>query len=88
MITRSLAAWLLAIGLLTSSAYAHGGVDVVDNRCVLQVGPDIMFFTASQPHCFFKGLRYAKDTCKTQARKPLRATKKACKIVPILAHLS
>ena len=49
MITRSLAAWLLAIGLLTSSAYAHGGVDVVDNRCVLQVGPDIMFFTASQP---------------------------------------
>ena len=49
MITRGLAAWLLAIGLLTSSAYAHGGVDVVDNRCVLQIGPDIMFFTASQP---------------------------------------
>ena len=27
----------------------HGGVDVVDNRCVLQIGPNIMFFTASQP---------------------------------------
>jgi hypothetical protein len=49
MITRGLAAWLLAIGLLTSTAYAHGGVDVVDNRCVLQIGPNIMFFTASQP---------------------------------------
>jgi hypothetical protein len=46
---RGLAAWLLAIGLLTSPAYAHGGVDVVDNRCVLQIGPNIMFFTASQP---------------------------------------
>ena len=49
MITRGLAAWLLAIGLLTSTAYAHGGVDVVDNRCVLQIGPNTMFFTASQP---------------------------------------
>ena len=45
---RGLAAWLLAIGLLTSPAYAHGGVDV-DNRCVLQIGSNIMFFTASQP---------------------------------------
>ncbi|MGO9235927.1 MAG: hypothetical protein ACLP4V_18355, partial [Methylocella sp.] len=49
MITRGLAVWLLAISLLTSTAYAHGGVDVVDNRCVLQIGPNIMFFTASQP---------------------------------------
>ncbi|MFZ0496015.1 MAG: hypothetical protein WBD78_13175, partial [Methylocella sp.] len=27
----------------------HGGVGVVDNRCVLRIGPDIMFFTGYQP---------------------------------------
>ena len=49
MITRGLAAWLLATVLLTSAAYAHGGVGMVDNRCVLRIGKDIMFFTGYQP---------------------------------------
>ena len=49
MIMRGLAAWLLATVLLTSVAYAHGGVGLVDNRCVLRIGPDIMFFTGYQP---------------------------------------
>ncbi len=44
-----LVAWLLATVLLTSTAYAHGGVGMVDNRCVLRIGPDIMFFTGYQP---------------------------------------
>ncbi len=37
------------MSLLTSAAYAHGGVGMVDNRCVLRIGPDIMFFTGYQP---------------------------------------
>ena len=49
MIIRGLAAWLLATVLLTSAAYAHGGVGMVDNRCVLRIGKDIMFFTGYQP---------------------------------------
>ncbi|HUI22591.1 MAG TPA: hypothetical protein VLZ74_16340 [Methylocella sp.] len=49
MIMRGLAAWLLATILLTSAAYAHGGVGMVDNRCVLRIGPDLMFFTGYQP---------------------------------------
>jgi len=49
MIIRGLAAWLLATVLLTSAAYAHGGVGMVDNRCVLRIGPDVMFFTGYQP---------------------------------------
>ena len=49
VIIRVLAAWLLATVLLTSAAYAHGGVGMVDNRCVLRIGPDIMFFTGYQP---------------------------------------
>ncbi|HTV34171.1 MAG TPA: hypothetical protein VME69_13925 [Methylocella sp.] len=49
MIIRGFAAWLLATFLLTSGAYAHGGVGMVDNRCVLRIGPDIMFFTGYQP---------------------------------------
>jgi len=49
MITRGLSAWLLATLLLTSAAHAHGGVGMVDNRCVLRIGPDIMFFTGYQP---------------------------------------
>jgi len=48
MITRVLAAWLLATVLFTSGAYAHGGVGMIDNRCVLRIGPDIMF-TGYQP---------------------------------------
>jgi len=28
-------------------AYAHGGVGMVDNRCVFGIGPDIMFFTGT-----------------------------------------
>ena len=49
MIIRGLAAWLVAAVLFTSAAYAHGGVGMVDNRCVLRIGPDIMFFTGYQP---------------------------------------
>jgi hypothetical protein len=49
MIIRGLAAWLLATVLLTSAAYAHGGVGMQDNRCVLRIGPDLMFFTGYQP---------------------------------------
>jgi hypothetical protein len=49
MIIRGLAAWLLATVLLTSVAYAHGGVGMQDNRCVLRIGPDLMFFTGYQP---------------------------------------
>jgi hypothetical protein len=49
MIIRGIAAWLLATVLLASAAYAHGGVGMVDNRCVLRIGPDIMFFTGYQP---------------------------------------
>ena len=44
-----LAAWFLATVLLTSGAFAHGGVGMQDNRCVLRIGPDIMFFTGYQP---------------------------------------
>jgi hypothetical protein len=49
MVMRGLAAWLLATVLLTPGAYAHGGVGMVDNRCVLRIGKDIMFFTGYQP---------------------------------------
>jgi hypothetical protein len=49
MMIRVLAAWLLATALLTSVAYAHGGVGMQDNRCVLRIGPDLMFFTGYQP---------------------------------------
>jgi len=49
MIIRGLTAWLLATFLLGSAAYAHGGVGMVDNRCVLRIGPDLMFFTGYQP---------------------------------------
>jgi hypothetical protein len=49
MFIRGLAAWLLATVLLTSAAYAHGGVGMQDNRCVLRIGPDLMFFTGYQP---------------------------------------
>ena len=45
MMIRGLAALLLATVLLSSSAYAHGGVGMQDNRCVLRIGPDLMFFT-------------------------------------------
>ncbi|HEY8006439.1 MAG TPA: hypothetical protein VIE66_06500 [Methylocella sp.] len=44
-----MAAWFLATVLLTSGAFAHGGVGMQDNRCVLRIGPDIMFFTGYQP---------------------------------------
>jgi hypothetical protein len=49
MMIRGIAAWLLAMVLSASAAYAHGGVGMVDNRCVLRIGPDIMFFTGYQP---------------------------------------
>ncbi|HXW71036.1 MAG TPA: hypothetical protein VEK34_06325 [Methylocella sp.] len=46
---RALAASLLITALSASAALAHGGVGMVDNRCVLKIGPDIMFFTGYQP---------------------------------------
>lgn len=53
MMIRGIAAWLLAMVLAmvlaASAAHAHGGVGMVDNRCVLRIGPDIMFFTGYQP---------------------------------------
>ncbi len=49
MMIRGIAAWLLAMVLSASAAHAHGGVGMVDKRCVLRIGPDIMFFTGYQP---------------------------------------
>ena len=49
MMIRGIAAWLLAMVLFVSAAHAHGGVGMVDKRCVLRIGPDIMFFTGYQP---------------------------------------
>src|SRR3984893_7556882 len=49
MMIRGIAAWLLAMVLLVSAAHAHGGVGMVDKRCVLRIGPDIMFFTGYPP---------------------------------------
>ena len=49
MMIRGIAAWLLAMVLSASAAHAHGGVGMRDNRCVLRIGPDIMFFTGYQP---------------------------------------
>jgi hypothetical protein len=49
MMIRGIAAWLLAMVLSASVAHAHGGVGMQDNRCVLRIGPDIMFFTGYQP---------------------------------------
>ena len=49
MLIRGIAAWLLAMVLFASAAHAHGGVGMQDNRCVLRIGPDIMFFTGYQP---------------------------------------
>ncbi len=43
------AAWLVAIVLSTSGAYAHGGVSVQNNKCIMKIGPDIMYFTGYQP---------------------------------------
>jgi hypothetical protein len=45
---RAIAACLLMASFI-STAHAHGGVGMVDNRCVLKIGPDIMFFTGYQP---------------------------------------
>ncbi|MGH9776731.1 MAG: hypothetical protein ACRD50_17530 [Candidatus Acidiferrales bacterium] len=39
----------MAMVLFAAAAHAHGGVGMVDNRCVLRIGPDIMFFTGYQP---------------------------------------
>jgi hypothetical protein len=49
MITRGLAAWLLATVLLTSAVHSHGAVGMQHDRCVLRIGPDLMFFTGYQP---------------------------------------
>ena len=49
MMIRGIAAWLAAMVLSIAAAHAHGGVGVVDNRCVLRIGPDVMFFTGYQP---------------------------------------
>jgi hypothetical protein len=42
-------AWLLATVLFSSNAFAHGGVSEQGNKCVLKIGPDIMYFTGYQP---------------------------------------
>jgi hypothetical protein len=49
MITRGFAAWLLATVLLTSAAHPHGALGMQHDRCVLRIGPDLMFFTGYQP---------------------------------------
>jgi hypothetical protein len=49
MITRGIAAWLLAMVLLASAAHAHGGLTMLYKRCVLRIGPDLMFYTGYQP---------------------------------------
>ena len=73
MITRGLAAWLLATVLLTSAAHAHGALGMQHDRCVLRIGPDLMFFTGYQPQSSWKsfatisqplGKRLSCSTCK------------------------
>ena len=49
MMTRGIATWLLAMVLSASAAHAHGAVGMQDNRCVLRIGPNLMFFTGYQP---------------------------------------
>ena len=49
MMIRGIAGWLLAMVLFASAAHAHGGVGMQGNRCVLVIGPDLMFFTGYQP---------------------------------------
>jgi hypothetical protein len=49
MIIRGIAAWLLAMVLLASAAHAHGGVTMLYKRCILRIGPDLMFYTGYQP---------------------------------------
>ncbi|QBR71833.1 hypothetical protein CU048_11760 [Beijerinckiaceae bacterium] len=49
MTIRGMAAWLLAMVLLTSAAHAHGGVSMQYKRCILRIGPDLMFYTGYQP---------------------------------------
>ncbi len=49
MMVRGIASWLLAMVLFASAAHAHGAVGMQDNRCVLRIGPDLMFFTGYQP---------------------------------------
>jgi hypothetical protein len=46
---RLIVVWLLSMAAFISTAHAHGGVGMVDNRCVLKIGPDLMFFTGYQP---------------------------------------
>jgi hypothetical protein len=43
------AAWFLATVLFTSGAFAHGGVSVQGNKCIMKIGPDMMYFTGYQP---------------------------------------
>jgi hypothetical protein len=38
----------LGMVLLASAAHAHGGLGMQDNKCVLRIGPDLMFFTGYQ----------------------------------------
>jgi len=45
---RAGAAWLFAM-LLGTAAFAHGGVSVQGNKCIMKIGPDIMYFTGYQP---------------------------------------
>lgn len=43
------AAWLLAAVLFSSSAFAHGGVSVQGNKCIMKIGTYIIYFTGYQP---------------------------------------
>jgi hypothetical protein len=49
MFVRGASAYVLSMALLTATAYAHGGVRVDKDRCVLKIGPDTMHFTGYQP---------------------------------------
>lgn len=49
MYKRGAIAFIVAMGLLTVAAQAHGGVKLEKDRCLLKIGPDTMHFTGYQP---------------------------------------
>jgi len=48
-IIRLVGACCIGTGLLISQAQAHGGVAVVENKCVMKIGPYQLDFTGYQP---------------------------------------
>lgn len=44
-----LGACSIATGLLVSQAFAHGGVSVEGNQCIMRIGPYMMNFSGYQP---------------------------------------